>query len=475
MWFLFSPSLTAEKPNILFIFADDLSYEAVGFSGNETVMTPHLDALAASGVSYHNAYNMGSWTGAVCIASRTMFNTGHSLWRAHTASKNLTQQAADRLLWPQRLSDVGYHTYMTGKWHVSISPEAVFDTVRNERPGMPLDYHPLDRPEAYHRPPIGKQDQWSPSDTEQGGFWAGGTHWSEVVADDALSFLEDASNRNEPFFIYVAFNASHDPRQSPQRFLDLYPPDKIPVPQNFVGENPLGEAMGCGRDLRDEMLAPFPRTTHAVQVHRSEYYAIISHMDEQIGRILHALQASGQADNTYIFFTADHGLAVGHHGLLGKQNMYEHSLKSPLLIAGPKIPKGEVRTVPVYIQDISATTLELAQADASMQNEFHSLLPTSTSPGTRSPYHAIYAAYKDRQRMIIQDDFKLILIPSIDRLQLFNLKADPFEMEDLSNRPAYQTLKNKLLHALIAEQNRLGDPLDLSRFLPKHEPLSPPK
>ncbi|HAV61561.1 MAG TPA: choline-sulfatase, partial [Verrucomicrobiales bacterium] len=109
---------------------------------------------------------------------------------------------------------------------------------------------------------------------------------------------------------------------------------------------------------------------HAVKVHRQEYYAIITHMDAQIGRILDALEATGKADNTHIFFTADHGLAVGHHGLLGKQNMYEHSLRPPLIVAGPGIPRGRRIEARVYLQDIMPTTLELAGAPVPDHVEF---------------------------------------------------------------------------------------------------------
>ena len=126
--------------------------------------------------------------------------------------------------------------------------------------------------------------------------------------------------------MYIAFNAPHDPRQAPKKYVDMYPTDKIKIPKSFLKEHPLKEEIGSGKGLRDEKLAPFPRTKHAVQVNRREYYAIITHMDFQIGRILDHLDKTGQADNTYIFFTADHGLSVGHHGLLGKQNLYDHSV-----------------------------------------------------------------------------------------------------------------------------------------------------
>ena len=156
-----------------------------------------------------------------------------------------------------------------------------------------------------------------------------------MVANHSQDFLAEAGDRDEPFFMYLAFNAPHDPRQSPAEYVAKYPAENVLVPRNFAPLYPFAEKIGCGRKLRDERLGPFPRTHHAVQVHRQEYYAIITHMDVMIGRILDALQATGKSDNTWIFFTADHGLAVGQHGLFGKQNMYDHSVRVPFVVIGP--------------------------------------------------------------------------------------------------------------------------------------------
>ncbi len=120
--------------------------------------------------------------------------------------------------------------------------------------------------------------------------------------------------------------------------VDRYPVDQVSVPENFQPLYPFADAIGCGKNhFVTNGLHPFPRTPHAVQVHRQEYYALITHMDAQIGRILESLKATGKADNTWIFFSADHGLAVGQHGLLGKQNMYDHSVRVPFIVVGPNV------------------------------------------------------------------------------------------------------------------------------------------
>lgn len=461
-------SLVAQKSDILFIFADDLSFEAIGASGNAVVQTPNIDRLADEGTYFTNAYNMGSWTPAVCLASRTMINTGRSVWHAQDLHKSFGQSHESRpILWSERMANAGYETYLTGKWHVSVAPEDVFDYVRHVRPGMPLDSFPDQRPEGYHRPIEGKPDPWSPYDRSKGGFWSGGTHWSEVVASDAEDFMLQASGRTGPFFMYLAFNAAHDPRQSPKEFVDRYSAESIPIPENYQPIYPYREEMGSGEGLRDEILAPFPRTEYAVRVHRSEYYAVISHLDAQIGRILKALEASGRRDRTYIFFTADHGLACGHHGLLGKQNMYEHSMKAPLIVLGPGLPGGQRRKAPVYIQDIMATTLELAGAEKPEGLEFESLLPLIGDPALNGKHGNIYGAYTDKQRMIRVGSLKLILYPEASRLRLFDLASDPDEIKDLAGDPRYWSSIRSLFAELLQKQEQLSDTLDLRKAFPE--------
>jgi choline-sulfatase len=217
-------SAAGGKPNIVFIISDDQTFEGVGAYGNIEVKTPAIDRLAGRGAVFTHVYNMGSYSAAVCIASRTMLNTGQYVWRAQKLKLGQEREG----MWSRRMSRAGYRTYMTGKWHVPIEPERVFDVVRTPRGGMPKS-----GPEAYNRPMDNEPDVWSPYDTSRGGFWTGGKHWSEVVADEAQVMLTEAAGRPEPFFMYIAFNAPHDPRQSPKEFVDMYPAKDIQVPPNF--------------------------------------------------------------------------------------------------------------------------------------------------------------------------------------------------------------------------------------------------
>lgn len=441
-----SPS---SKPNILFLFADDLSYEAVGYAKRYRIETPNLDELASRGIVFSQTYNMGSFSPAVCVASRTMLVTGRSVWRTEALFKNVEKVRDAQELWPQLLKKAGYSTYLTGKWHVPLDAKTCFDQTGTVRGGMPND-----KSRWYSRPIEGQPDTWNPSDESLGGYWTGGKHWSEVTANEACGFIESAKDSSQPFFAYVAFNAPHDPRQSPQAYLDRYPLDTITLPESYADNYPWADQIGCGPSLRDERLAPFPRTPFAIRTHRREYFALITHLDAQIGRILQSLKDSGQANNTWIFFTADHGLAIGNHGLLGKQNMYEHSLRVPCIAVGPNMTESRTISERVYLQDIVPTTLALAGIEQPSSHEFKSLLPL-IEQGDYQSRPGIYGSYLNLQRAYIKNDFKLVVYPKAKVKRLFNLKQDPLELTDLAQQPKYQQVIEELTLALEEEEKQL--------------------
>ncbi|WPJ96255.1 alpha-L-fucosidase [Coraliomargarita algicola] len=464
----------SKKPNILFIFSDDQMWNSLGFLEDCPIQTPNLDRLRNQGALFSHAYNMGSFTPAVCVASRTMLNTGSFVWRAAAfspkgnnhkdpnAPKNVAKYVVTKrkpeALWSQFMQQAGYETYFSGKWHVD-GYQPPFDHTAHVRGGMPNQSKV-----RYARTfAEGEPDTWSPYDKSFGGFWKGGKHWSEVLGDDGVAFLSQAKKSDQPFFMYLAFNAPHDPRQAPKEFVDLYPLDSIEVPENFIPEYPYNEYAGAGRRLRDERLAPFPRTERSVKVNRQEYYAIISHMDAQIGRILDALEASGKAVNTYIFFTSDHGLAVGDHGFIGKQNMYDSSMRVPLLMAGPGIEAGKTVDAPVYLQDVMATSLELAGVAKPAQVDFNSMLPLATGKTDQSAYDAIYGAYFGTQRMYRTDRYKMIIYSTANRVRLYDMQADSLEQHDLAqgkSRPV--ELLNVLFSQFKELQAEMDDPIDVT-------------
>jgi choline-sulfatase len=451
----------SERPNFLFMIADDLAYRAIHALNNPEVHTPNLDRLAASGCAFTHAFHQGSWSGAVCVPSRTMLNTGLTTFRA--------QQRDDQVpTWGQTLGAAGHDTYICGKWH--LSPPMLGRSFQELGPIGPAMF--ISTPEngwAYNRPSLG--NTWQPDDESLRGHWLHTGLWRNAVpdsiehacsifADTASEFLRNKlAHRDNPFFMYVGFNSPHDPRQAPKEFLDLYPQEKIEIPPNYLPEHPFDQ--GDAR-VRDELLAPFPRSKEAVQLHRREYYALITYMDAQIGRILDALDQSGRAASTYIIFTADHGLAVGEHGLMGKQNLYDCSVRMPLFIAGPGIPRGRVVDELVYQHSLFATTCELAGIPVPPSVEFPSLVPLLH--GNTALHDAVFCRYIGFQRSVRTTHYKLIVYPEANRVQLFDVVQDPWETRNLADDPSLAGVKRELWSRLLAFQKELDDPLVLSQI-----------
>ncbi|SHE65735.1 Arylsulfatase A [Mariniphaga anaerophila] len=481
----------AQQPNFLFILTDDQTYNAIHAMGNGDIKTPNMDRLVEEGVTFTNSFNQGSWSGAVCLASRCMLNTGQSVFRAaHNFSylPNWGRVEGEKTsvpLWGEVLRENGYETFLSGKWH--LSDTAVlnsFDFAHAIGEGMyeTFDKNGDNQP-GYHRE---KADDtpWRPWSPEFTGQWTPHVkdilydengqkkisatytvqeHTSELYADNAINYLQTrAKSSDKPFFMYVAFNAPHDPRQSPKEFVDMYPPATITIPQNYLPEHPFDQG---DSKIRDEQIAPFPRSKDAVQLHLSEYYAIITHADREIGRILKALKESGKGGNTYVILTSDHGLAVGQHGLMGKQNQYDHSVRMPLVIAGPGLKPGKKVEEMVYMQSMFATTCDLAGIKIPETVDFKSLKPLMTMEQAKGEDY-ILGAYKDLQRMVRSQKFKLIVYPKVGKIQLFDVANDPLEMNDLANEPTFRSVKKKLITKLKKQQKEMGDPLDLKPYFP---------
>lgn len=483
------------RPNFLFMIADDMTFRTIHSLNNPEIHTPNLDKLVKRGCAFTHCFQQGSWMPAVCAPSRTMLNSGLTAFHAMEAARRLSSYQpndvddmqskllpsagldphaevelalGDYPMWVQTFRQAGYNTFLTGKWHVDdVSMQRCFSEMGPDGPGM---YRSTGiNGTAYHRPHADGTDPWNPADTSKRGNWidtnvldgkGGGTkHCSEYYADHVIDYLENkAAKRAEPFFVYLGWNVPHDPRQSPQEFLDMYPTDKIKVPENFLPEHPFDEG---DHMVRDEQLAPFPRTHHMVQVHRKEYYAIITHMDRQIGRIFDALEKSGMADNTYVIMTADHGLAVGEHGLMGKQNVYECSMRIPLIIAGPGIPANRKVDELVYQHSMFASTCELAGVAKPAHVEFPSLAPLMTAKSEAPVHEAIFGYYKSYVRSIRTKTHKLVIYPEAKKIQLFDMEKDPFETKNLAAQPGMKAKKAELYALLKKHQKQLDDKLDL--------------
>lgn len=465
------PAIGAEKasrPNFLFLFTDDQTFWSINALNNPEVRTPNLDRLVKRGTVFTHAFNQGSWSGAVCVCSRAMLNSGRYIYHARRDLEKVP-------LWGQTFGAAGYRTWITGKWH--NGPRTL---AKSFKAGESIGSGMYGAKDQYDRPKPGGVD-WKPWDTEKGGHWRPTVtdfdptaadpskcvvnphtveqHTTDLYADNAVRFLKAQAASRDPFFMYVSFNAPHDPRQSPKEYVDMYPPEKIKLPPNYLPEHPFDQ--GERYTLRDEKLAPFPRTPEAVKVHIAEYYAIITHADAAIGRILDALEATGKADNTYIIFSADHGLAVGQHGLMGKQNQYDHSVRMPLIVCGPGIAQGRTIDALVYLHCMFATTCDLAGISIPETVEFKSLAPLLRGE-ERRPYDAIYGAYKDFQRMVRTEDYKLIVYPRAGEVQLFDIRNDPWETKDLAEDAAHADTVVQLMRRLKELQKEVGDTLEIN-------------
>lgn len=442
-----------DPPNILFILADDQRADAIAALGNNQVITPNLDALAARGVAFDRAYCMGSNSEAVCAPSRAMMLTGRSLQQVAPHIWNLPEQLGTL---PEILRNAGYQTFATGKWH-------------NGKPSFARGF--TDAGSVFFGG-MGSHTKLLVHDFDPTGTYANQTRRpltdfsSTAFVNEAIAFL-DRRDTDRPFFAMVSFTAPHDPRTPPEETRALYDENAITLPPNFMPVHPFhnGEMT-----IRDEALAPWPRTEEDTRRQIADYDAMITHMDAQIGRLLEALEASGLAENTVIVFASDHGLAIGSHGLMGKQNLYEHSARAPMIWAGPGIEAAARRKQLVYLLDIMPTLCDFAGASAPDELFAQSLRPMLGGGGASVPARqSLFLGYTAVQRAVVESKWKLIVYPHINRVQLFNLEADPYELEDLASDPAQRATIDRLFSDLSDWQTRLGDDAPLRSQAPRSQ------
>lgn len=440
-----------QPPNVLLLLSDDQRPDTIHALGNDVIHTPNLDRLVARGTAFTRAVAANP----ICTPSRAEIITGATGFRNGVFDFG-RKISSDVALWARTMQGAGYRTCYIGKWH---------------NDGLPTQ-RGYDRTIGLYR---GGGGAWAVPSFDWNGKPVTGYHgWvfqtdegekllergvglsaniSEYFADAAIQAIQEDSDR--PFFLHVNFTAPHDPLLMPHGYEGMYDPAKIPLPPNFRPEHPFDHGNFRGRD---EQLFNRPRTPEEVRNELAVYYAVISHMDAQIGRILQALDESGQRENTIVIFSSDHGLAVGSHGLRGKQNMYEHTVNVPLMISGPGIPHGQVETAQCYLRDLFPTVCDLAGVEIPGSVEGKSLVPLLRGEAT-SIYPFTVAYFRSFQRMIRTDDWKLIHYPHLDRIQLFHLKDDPYELNDLSNERQHADVVAELRRTLHQWQKDHGDPV----------------
>ncbi|MFM7743075.1 MAG: sulfatase-like hydrolase/transferase [Verrucomicrobiota bacterium] len=427
-------SLTAaQPPNVVFIFADDQRADTIASLGNPVIKTPNLDRLVKRGVAFTRAYMQGGNQGATCVPSRAMLLSGRSL--AQIDEKLLKHQT-----WPSAFGAAGYATFATGKWH--NGPPSVSKSFQQAKAlfvgGM---VNPLKAPTS-DMLPTGKLTPAKISPK----------HLCEEATDETLAFLKSQDGKR-PFFSYLAFDGPHDPHIVPEGFPIDYAPASIPLPPNFLPQHPFdnGEMV-----IRDEQLLPWPRKQADIQAMLAEYYRYISFLDVQVGRVLDAVDASPYAANTIIVYAADSGVARGSHGLIGKQNLYEHSMRVPLIVAGPGIAADKRSEAMCYLFDVLPTLGKLcgvATPPGSNGREFTAVLKDPSRPGR--PF--LMFGYKSIQKALSDGRWKLIRYPHVARTQLFDLQDDPYETKDLSALPEHAERIQAMLAKLATEMKADGD------------------
>ena len=445
-----SADTKSPRPNILFFLTDDQRADYVGALGNPQIKTPALDKLVERGMSFNRAYIMGAMEGAVCMPSRCMIQTGRSLFRLPVPTTTMRKELAtfsaamdgkkegrDWALLPRVMRGAGYETFHMGKGGNECVP-----AIQSYETNIVRDDH---KPEER-------------------------VHSSQIYGDALVKFLRERKT-NRPFFIYLAPPVPHDPRVAPKEFMDMYEPAKVPLPPAYLPVHPFDNGEMA---VRDEKLAPWPRTPEVIRRQQADYYAAITCLDHHFGRIVDCLKELGQLDNTIIVFASDNGLTVGDHGLMGKQNVYEFGgMHVPLVIAGPGIKHGRSGAF-VYLFDLFPTICDLGRVPVPKAAEGKSLAPILAGKRAKGR-DVMFNVYKNVQRSIRDDRWKLIRYPQINRTQLFDLKSDPHELNDLAAEPKHSAKVTELMARLAKAQRQWGDTCPLTSANPAPAEWSPEK
>ncbi|MBI1313298.1 sulfatase-like hydrolase/transferase, partial [bacterium] len=462
-----------------FILTDDQSPETLSCYGNTLCETPNLDRLAKEGLVFDDAHHMGSWSGAVCTPSRTMIMTGRTVWNIPGANgpglsfpKSFRKDAAQQSL-PAVFNRAGYDTFRTCKNGNSFNEaNALFATSRTA--------------------------------TKRDGTHEGGSAWH---GDQVMEYLQQRqtnsaknSEQKKPFLIYFGFSHPHDPRNATPELAAKYgadnagpgdaPDSQAPKLQvNWLPKHPFLHGHPGLRDEEKVQGVLKRRDEATVRNELGREYACIENIDRQVGRVLKQLEEMGELDNTYVFYTADHGIAVGRHGLMGKQNLYEHTWRVPFIVRGPGIKAGSRTSGYIYLLDVLPTLCDLAGVDVPDVVEGKSFRPVLEGK-TQRIRDVLYGVYcggtRPGMRSVKTDGWKLIEYDTLDgqvrETQLFDLSTNPkeflqehqaqavvsatgntpkAEQVNLAYDPKFAEKRRELEKLLKAEMTRLNDPYEL--------------
>ena len=449
-----------KKPNVLFIITDDQRFDTINALGNSEIITPNLDRLAQRGTSFVRAHIAGGTCGAVCMPSRAMVLSGRNPFHLEELGGNIPPEHKTLA---ETFKNNGYETIGLGKWHngcpayarsftqgakiffggmwdhwnvptCRYDPTGEYDNVIN----FVVDFYSDNHPQSQHC------DEFDP-----------GKHSSTLLTDAAIDLLNENAGKDKPFFMYLAYLAPHDPRTMPDSFREMYDPEKITLPPNFQ------QIIDTNYPLmvhRDEHLAAYPREEGEIKRHIAEYFAMITHLDYEIGRLLDTLHQSGEEDNTIIVFTGDNGLAVGQLGWLGKEDIYEHGVRVPLIMAGPGIAENVRNDAYVYLYDIFPTLCEKIglEIPSSVDGKsFAKLLDGNHGDTFRDE---LYLIFDNFVRGVKDENYKLIEYRNGDSEEdkwtfLYDIKNDPWETRNLAGCEEYKDKINEMREKILKHRD----------------------
>lgn len=463
---------SGKRPNIVFILTDDQRFDTIHALGNDEISTPNMDALARDGTTFTHGSIMGGTCPAVCMPSRAMIMSGRYLFRLRGNGHEIPTSHATL---PEVLAEAGYHTHHVGKWHQDrASFNRCFhtaDRIFGFADGWYKQYGGHWNVPVHDYDPTGEyphEDAYILADDKETRLpveaGVGGVHSNELFVDAAVDFLDDyragqhaEDNQDRPFFMYLSFVAPHDPRQAPNEFEEMYSSENVGMPENFLPEHPFdnGELR-----IRDEALEAWPRRPHSIRRHIADYYSLITHTDAQIGRVIEKLKEMGQYENTIIVLAGDNGLAVGQHGLMGKQNLYEHSIRVPLIFRGPGIPQNVRSDSLCYLLDVFPTLCDCLEIEVPDSVDGTTLMPAMRAPG-RPVRSSHYYGYRACQRAVRDRDARYKLIEYVTdsgrTTQLFDAQEDPCETNNLAGSAGYKERVAELRNELRKWRQTAGD------------------
>ncbi len=430
------------QPNLLIIMSDEHAPMYSSLHGHPLVQTPNMERLAALGTTFDNAY----CNSPLCMPSRMSFMTGRFIHHQDTWD-NACPLRVDALTWAHLLRSAGYEVVLSGKQHF-CGP----DRLHGFQEQLARDLHA----ELAH-PVFDWSEGVIPAQQPWGALAeAGPGRSTEIEVDDlaqqrALDWLRDPARADRPWALNVSFIAPHFPFIVPQRFWDMYPPDRIDMPDippgHLASLHPVYQrlrAMFGFVDFEEEL----------VRRARAGYYGLISYLDEKIGELLDALEASGQLENTVVIHLSDHGEMNGEHGMWRKSNFYEASVRVPLQIAWPgQLPAGQRLPQVVSLVDVVATMLELAGVEAPVSLDGDSLV--GLLKGQNADWkdeafaeycgHGVTAPMAMLRRGRYKFNFSLG-----DPPELYDLQGDPGEFHNLAGGTAYAGVEAELQASLLS-------------------------